>query len=82
MMKIIDVSPSDINNKKDHDRQYNCKNLTMIVKDNVRIIIQEERYIYVCYILIGELTGTAQTGTVLLFSGYLRSDIISFPTKR
>lgn len=29
-----------------------------------------------------KLTGTAQIGTVLSFKGYLRSDIISFPTKR
>ena len=29
-----------------------------------------------------KLTGTAHTGTVLSFKGYLRSVIISFPTKR
>lgn len=29
MMKIIDISPSDIDNKKDHHRQQNCIDLTM-----------------------------------------------------
>lgn len=82
MMKIIDISPSDINNEKDHDRQYDCKHLTMIVNDNVKVIIQEEKCIQMCRIIISKLTGTAQTGTVLLFKGYLRSVIISFPTKR
>lgn len=82
MMKIIDVSPSEINNDKDRDRQYHCKHLAMIENDNVKVIIEEEKRIYMCRILIGKLTGTAQTGTVLLFRGYLRSVIISFPTKR
>jgi hypothetical protein len=50
MMKIIDISPSDINNKEDHNRQCNCKHLTMIVNDNVKVIIIRKKNTFTCVI--------------------------------
>lgn len=82
-MKIIDISSIKIEGQKDgHWKQYR---IHLISKHKIicSFWLFNSKWWFLNDGKISRLlTGTAHNGTVLSFKGYLRSVIMSFPTKR
>jgi hypothetical protein len=84
MVQIIKILLFEVNSNKDGPRQYNSNQLQIrkTANNHKELLHGCNRIKTYGKIRIPGHTGTAQNGTVLPFIGYLKSVIMSFPTKR